>query len=72
MRYVAAAVFSSNAGCDDLDPRKLYQLLPDRQALAHCFVRVVDESGKDYLDPRRQFAGVKRPAAFALELLGAS
>jgi hypothetical protein len=72
VRYVAAAVCLSNAGCDDLEPRKLYRLLPDRQAAAHGFVRVVDESGEDYLDLQRQFAVVKLPAAVAQELLGAS
>ena len=32
-----------------LEPRKIYQLLPDLEAAKHKQLRVVDESGEDYL-----------------------
>jgi hypothetical protein len=35
-----------------LEPRKLYQVLPDRDAARHQQLRVIDESGEDYLIPR--------------------
>jgi hypothetical protein len=38
-------------GVDDLEPRKLYQLLPDATAARVGHVRVIDESGKAYLYP---------------------
>jgi hypothetical protein len=34
-----------------LERRKLYQVLPDAEAEAHDQLRVVDESGEDYLYP---------------------
>lgn len=41
-----------NKGCDDLELRKFYQQLPDDAAAEEGYVRVVDESGEDYLYPR--------------------
>jgi len=42
-------------GCEDLSPWKLYRLLRDKTAEAEGFLRVVDESGEDYLYPARRF-----------------
>jgi hypothetical protein len=38
-----------------LEKRKIYPTLPDPQAAAHHLVRVVDESGDDYLYPAGWF-----------------
>jgi hypothetical protein len=38
-----------------LEKRKIYQTLPDADAAAHSLLRVVDESGEDYLYPARWF-----------------
>jgi hypothetical protein len=38
-----------------LQVRKIYQALPDAQAAKHQLVRVVDESGEDYLYPADYF-----------------
>ena len=35
--------------CEDLEPRKLYRVLPDQAAAADGYLRVIDESGEDYL-----------------------
>ena len=43
--------------------RRAYKQLPDAEAEAHGLVRVVDESGEDYLFPRRMFADLELPAA---------
>jgi len=32
-----------------LEVRKIYQILPDTQASKHNLIRVIDESGEDYL-----------------------
>ncbi|MGH7483462.1 MAG: hypothetical protein ACRELV_15020 [Longimicrobiales bacterium] len=45
-------------GAEDLEIRKLYQVLPDEAALAHGHLRVVDESGEDYLYPTEWFIAV--------------
>jgi hypothetical protein len=52
-----------NAGYPaSLEPRKLYQALPDPQARAHQQIRVIDESGEDYLYPAALFlTGVRLP-----------
>jgi hypothetical protein len=46
-----------------LDVRKVYRALPDEAAAAKGFVRVVDESGEDYLYPADRFVAVKLPQA---------
>lgn len=38
-----------------LEKRKLYEAIPDPEALQHDQLRVIDESGEDYLFPRRIF-----------------
>lgn len=40
---------------------KVYRILPDARAAKDDLVRVVDESGEDYLFPRKQFAFVTFP-----------
>lgn len=44
---------------ESLELRKLYRVLPDAMAARVDFVRVVDESGEDYLYPRQFFAPVR-------------
>jgi hypothetical protein len=41
-----------------LEPRKVYRAIPDAQGAKQGFVRVVDESGEDYLYPKDMFASV--------------
>jgi len=48
-------------GCDDLEPRKVYERLPDGRGLSEGYVRVVDESGEDYLYPETYFVEVELP-----------
>ena len=46
------AVCIDNTGYPaSLEPRKLYRVVPDTGAEAHGQIRVVDESGEDYLYP---------------------
>jgi hypothetical protein len=54
-----------NQGANDLEPRKVYQLLPDRVALRDGYLRVIDESGEDYLYPVDYFVPVTVPVASA-------
>ena len=42
-----------------LEARKVYQSIPDPVAEARGFVRIVDESGEDYLYPTECFAQVE-------------
>ncbi|HJQ98629.1 MAG TPA: hypothetical protein VJ826_09950 [Candidatus Polarisedimenticolaceae bacterium] len=38
--------------------RRLYPVVPDPNAESHRMLRVVDESGEDYLYPERMFGAV--------------
>jgi len=44
-----------------LEVRKIYTSLRDRSAEAHGMLRVVDESGEDYLYPAKFFIAVQLP-----------
>ncbi len=44
-----------------LEVRKIYKMLPDTLASEHGLVRVIDESGEDYLYPSDFFLSVELP-----------
>lgn len=50
-----------NNGADDLQPRKVYQVLPDEAAAQGGYLRVIDDSGEDYLYPDSYFLPVTLP-----------
>ena len=55
-----------------LEVRKIYQLVPDEAAIKHHLVRVIDESGDDYLYPDSYFLPVDLPQALKEALLHAA
>ena len=50
-----------NDECEDLELRKVYQVLADKKAAHDGYLRVIDESGEDYLYPESYFAMVRLP-----------
>ncbi len=46
-----------------LELRKIYQALPDKAGARHGQIRVIDESGEDYLYPEEYFVPVYLPQA---------
>ncbi len=54
-----------------LERRKLYQVVPDRDAKAHRQLRVIDESGEDYLYPASLFAAITLPSPLRRKVLAA-
>jgi hypothetical protein len=50
-----------NKDCEDLEKRKVYQILPDAEAESEGYLRVIDESHEDYLYPRSYFIPVQLP-----------
>ena len=50
-----------NDDAEDLDLRKVYEVLPDRKASQDGYLRVIDESGEDYLYPQRFFVPIEVP-----------
>jgi hypothetical protein len=55
-------------GADDLEPRKVYQVLPDVSAARDGLARIIDESGEDYLYPAEYFVPVRLPATVSRQL----
>ena len=64
------ALCIENKDCEDLEQRKVYQVLPDDEAEKEGYLRVIDESGEDYLYPQSYFIVVQLPrkAQEALQL----
>ncbi|MEO8349550.1 MAG: hypothetical protein ABI610_11605 [Acidobacteriota bacterium] len=46
-----------------LEIRKVYRVVPDRAAVDLGLIRVVDESGEDYLYPEDLFVPIELPTA---------
>ena len=55
------ALCIKNRDCDDLEKRKLYRTVPDEEAAKEGYLRVMDESGEDYLYPQSYFVIVDVP-----------
>ncbi len=55
-----------------LELHKIYRVLPDEDAAADGDVRVIDESGEDYLYPADRFVPITVPAAVQKSLLKAA
>jgi hypothetical protein len=55
-----------------LELRKLYQAVPDEAAAALHQIRVIDESGEDYLYPESYFVVVQVPQSAEKALLRAA
>ncbi len=55
------ALCVENRDCEDLEKRKIYQILPDEDSEKEGYLRVVDESGEDYLYPQSYFILVHLP-----------
>jgi hypothetical protein len=57
---------------DDLKVRTVYQLLPDKSAAKSNYIRIIDETGEDYLYPANLFASIELPRELEKVLLTAS
>jgi len=55
-----------------LERRKLYVALPDAKAAEHGQLRVIDESGEDYLYPREFFVAIELPQPLRRRVLQAA
>lgn len=55
------ALCIENKECEDLEKRKIYRVLPDDEAEKEGYLRIVDESGEDYLYPESYFVFVELP-----------
>lgn len=55
-----------------LEKRKIYVALSDTMALKHGQVRVIDESGEDYLYPKSLFLPITVPQSLRKAILKAA
>ncbi len=55
-----------------LEIRKIYQLVDDDEAKKHHQLRVIDESGDDYLYPEEFFVHVDLPQSIEKKILSAA
>jgi hypothetical protein len=62
------ALCVEDGGMEDLEARKVYLILPDREAAREGYIRVVDESGDDYIYPSELFVPVRLPPAVVRRL----
>ena len=53
---------------ESLEVRKVYAVLPDERAAARNYIRVIDETGEDYLYPAKHFVRVQIPPEAAAAL----
>ncbi len=60
-----------NEDADDLEIRKLYQVLPDESAAKDGYIRILDESGEDYVYPSDFFVPIELPQSVERALLTA-
>ena len=59
---------SNDGYATSLEVRKIYTALADATAHKLGMIRVIDESGEDYLYPRDQFGDIKVPRDLAKAL----
>ncbi len=52
-----------------LIPGKVYRIIPDAKAAKDDFIRIVDESGEDYLHHKNHFMFVEFPPAVTKRIL---
>ena len=50
-----------NEDCDDLEKCKVYCVISDEKAEKDGYIRVIDESGEDYLYPATYFVRLQLP-----------
>jgi hypothetical protein len=53
---------------ESLEVRKVYAVLPDERAATNDYVRVIDETGEDYLYPAKYFVPIQLPPEVAKTL----
>ena len=59
--YTYAICVSNRGYSAALEVRKVYRILPDAAVGSRGLVRVIDESGEDYLYPEKFFVPIRIP-----------
>jgi len=64
------ALCIGNENCDDLELRKIYEVIDDPDAAKEGYVRIIDESGEDYLYPAENFVRIVLALATVKAMIG--
>ena len=64
-----AICINDGGNIDDLKVRSVYQILPDESAARSNYLRVIDETGEDYLYPATYFVPIEVPSEAEKALL---
>jgi hypothetical protein len=70
-KHIEFAMCVAAEGYEDLEAWKVYRVTPDPKAAEVGCLRVVDESGEDYLYPADRFVAVDFPKDVRERLLAA-
>lgn len=62
------AICIQNTEADDLCLRKLYEIVPDDKAVVAGYLRIIDDSGEDYLYPASCFILIELPESVTTAL----
>jgi len=69
MKQYRFAICIKNEGYEaSLEFRKIYDVLEDPQAESHGLMRVVDDSGDDYLFPKHFFVPIELPSPIRTQI----
>ena len=71
-KQVKFVVCVANKNCEDLEIRKIYQIIADEAAAKDGMLRIIDESGEDYLYPANLFLSIELPQAIEKALIPAA
>jgi hypothetical protein len=50
-----------NKDTEDLEKRKIYEVIPDSKAEKEGYLRIIDDSNEDYLYPQSYFISIQLP-----------
>jgi hypothetical protein len=67
-----AVCVANNGYAASLERRKIYVVLRDTEAEKHDLLRIVDESGEDYLYPKKFLRSIALPQAVRRAILAAA
>ena len=69
MKSSEFVVCISNEGYEaSLELKKIYEVVADSVATSHKQIRIIDESGQDYLYPSSFFVSIELPASLRAQL----
>ncbi len=72
LNLISFAICTSNPDCEDLQLLKIYSILPDHTAATEGYLRVIDDSGEDYLYPDDYFMVIEWSPVVGPRLLAVS